>query len=140
MSATAATKKNDIPMDADAGASDGDVMDKVDTPRTPPKKRQRKVPRGARAWGFVLRTDKPNEKIRDPKPGERDPTLWYERDYQRFLVAIDDIVIEDFSLMQFVHLVRELRNAPSQVLYKYETQYDGGGETLARRVWNDASR
>ena len=96
------------------------------------------VPRAAHAWGFVRNLDTGDDlaarAASNHAPTERDATLWWDKERSRFLVVMNDRIIDDLAPLQFVQFVRQLRHASSRILFKYERRPDGATGRAAR-VW-----
>jgi hypothetical protein len=111
----------------------------LSNPDVSPKKRKERLPPGARPWGFVRHLNDGEtlaaEASKNVKPAQYDATLWWHEERYRFLIAVEKLVIDDLSPLQFVQFVRELRHVTGRVLFKYERRHDGstGG---AYRVWS----
>jgi hypothetical protein len=99
------------------------------------KKKRERVPPRAVLWGFVQNNEniEPGVK-RDPEPAPHDAMLWFDRISHRFLIEVDKFVVDSITPLQFIHLVRELRNIETRVLFKYERKFDGT-VGAPRRVW-----
>lgn len=87
------------------------------------KRVQKKVPPRSRLWGFVRSIDEAGERSLDMTT--QDVGLWLDEKRCRFLIAADKKVIDDLAPIEFAQLVRKLRHSTTQILYKYETRYDG---------------
>jgi hypothetical protein len=62
---------------------------------------------------------------RSPDMAPQDIGLWLDERRCRFLIAADKRVIDDLAPVEFAQFVHKLRHSTTQILYKYETRYDG---------------
>jgi hypothetical protein len=119
----------------------GKIGDPIAPPAAekPRPERKEKIPETARPWGFVrhlsLEEALNGEASDDTAPSEPDTSLWWDVDRHRFLVASQDLVIDDLAPLQFVQFVRELRDVTNRILFKYERRQDGS-TGRAHRVWS----
>ena len=76
----------------------------------------KRVPQGARLWGFVRRTA--NERDDSAALRESDVGLWMDEERCRFVVAAGKAIKDDLAPLEFIQFIRELKHSHSQTLFK----------------------